>query len=304
MKYPYNIRKALTSLGKTSLHELIRSAPPIGYAVIGKHLGLNPLILSREHENDAVSRADAIAIARETLARVVLDAPALPLHFEEEARRKVLAPFRGHPSLTSSKNGQLRREILAKRLSPDWRPANGDDRFIVDVFQSVFGDEPGTTPGNTALVERPERFTGPRSYWDYVDFVWSRISIYHGPEVYAECIRQLPSECVQLHAVHWYTSEAYNGGFDQFFFNSTGVVAKNALEGLKRIGANEHHDLLVSAMSLLGGRYPAEQVVREGRLTDEVRTELRYLDEDYLSLETPLILADSFVQGLEWEPKP
>ena len=42
-----------------------------------------------------------------------------------------------------------------------------------------------------------------------------------------------------LFAVDSYIAEVYNGGHDQFFFNSTGVVWKDALEGLEVIGARE-----------------------------------------------------------------
>ena len=42
-----------------------------------------------------------------------------------------------------------------------------------------------------------------------------------------------------LFAVDSYIAEVYNGGHDQFFFNSTGVLWKDALEGLEVIGARE-----------------------------------------------------------------
>ena len=42
-----------------------------------------------------------------------------------------------------------------------------------------------------------------------------------------------------IFAVDSYMAEVYNGGHDQFFFNSTGVVWKDALEGLEVIGAQE-----------------------------------------------------------------
>ena len=42
-----------------------------------------------------------------------------------------------------------------------------------------------------------------------------------------------------IFAVDSYIAEVYNGGHEQFFFNSTGVVWKDALEGLEEIGAHE-----------------------------------------------------------------
>lgn len=42
-----------------------------------------------------------------------------------------------------------------------------------------------------------------------------------------------------MNAVRWFDSETKNGGVDQFFHNDTGVLAQDALEGFRRIGARK-----------------------------------------------------------------
>jgi Domain of unknown function (DUF4375) len=40
-----------------------------------------------------------------------------------------------------------------------------------------------------------------------------------------------------IHALLWYGAEIDNGGHHQFYSNSTGIVWRDALEGLQQIGA-------------------------------------------------------------------
>lgn len=48
--------------------------------------------------------------------------------------------------------------------------------------------------------------------------------------------------------------EVYNGGFDQYFYNSSADYYSSALNGLIEIGAIESHKLLVSAKEILFGK--------------------------------------------------
>jgi hypothetical protein len=70
-----------------------------------------------------------------------------------------------------------------------------------------------------------------------------------------------------LFAAHWCQSEVCNGGFHQFFTNSTGVLAPEALAGFKAIGVIEWASLLEEAMRFFGEPYPREREVREERLS-------------------------------------
>ncbi len=67
----------------------------------------------------------------------------------------------------------------------------------------------------------------------------------------------------RLVAVQALEGEVLNGGFDQYFFNSTGNDAEVALAGLKDIGAKIAASLLERAMAVFpGGRPPADRQQR------------------------------------------
>ncbi len=55
------------------------------------------------------------------------------------------------------------------------------------------------------------------------------------------------------YAVSCLIGEVYNGGFDQFFSNSSGEVYAFALDGLRLLGANESAALLLRAKEILFG---------------------------------------------------
>jgi hypothetical protein len=57
-------------------------------------------------------------------------------------------------------------------------------------------------------------------------------------------------------AVSSLIGEVYNGGFDQFFFNSSGALYAYALDGLFEIGAERSASLLGQAKDILFGNDP------------------------------------------------
>ena len=68
-------------------------------------------------------------------------------------------------------------------------------------------------------------------------------------------------------AVWWLDGELQNGGLDQYFLNSAGDLAPEALAGLDAVGATVVKRLLVEAMALFGaGSYPTDQHARQERL--------------------------------------
>ena len=77
---------------------------------------------------------------------------------------------------------------------------------------------------------------------------------------------RLPQAIGHLIAVQWCDSEVCNGGFHQFFGNSTGIFAPEAAEGNRAIGLVPIADLIEHCMSLLGEPFPRDRGVRNDRL--------------------------------------
>ena len=100
------------------------------------------------------------------------------------------------------------------------------------------------------------------SYWDIVEPYWEVINIYDGPEVFLQSYGSAPKTSRLLFAAHFATSEICNGGFHQFFHNSTGVLAPEAAEAFRGIGQAEVASLIESAMARFGVPYPRDREQR------------------------------------------
>ena len=92
----------------------------------------------------------------------------------------------------------------------------------------------------------------------------------------------------------WLEAEVFNGGFHQYFFNSAGDAAPEALVALKSLGAVQTARVLADAIDLLGAvPYIRDNERRRKHLRalensierfDRVTDELQDLPEDFVSL--------------------
>lgn len=123
-----------------------------------------------------------------------------------------------------------------------------------------------------------------RGYWDLVEPYWETINIYDGPSVFNATFAEAPLAAGLLCAAHWCDSEVCNGGFRQFFENSTGVLAPEALRGFEAIGQEKIAGLVRQAIELLGPWYPRDRTERTQKLVPSVLARLSELDDEYYAL--------------------
>jgi hypothetical protein len=110
------------------------------------------------------------------------------------------------------------------------------------------------------------------------------MDIYDGPEVFARTFASAPRASGLLFAAHFCQSEICNGGFQQFFGNSTGVLAPGAVEGFREIGQTQISAVVEKAMSLFGSVYPRDRNERQTLLTEVSRSSFDAFDEMFYSL--------------------
>lgn len=122
--------------------------------------------------------------------------------------------------------------------------------------------------------------------WAAIEKVW---------DAYADCsaaqrrtlLKRLTLGQRAFVALNGLEAEVNNGGIHQFFWNSTGELAEEALAGLQRIGAGGHERLLRKALRLFGNasilrsRRRRQKVLRE---ISEERME-KLFDEPFFELE-------------------
>lgn len=101
-------------------------------------------------------------------------------------------------------------------------------------------------------------------YWTLVEPVWLPLnrSWDDGPDEFVRLFRAIRTEIGHLYAGHWCQSEVCNGGLHQFFFNTTGLVAPEAVDGFRAIGATMWAEVLAEAMEMFGSPYPRVREVR------------------------------------------
>jgi len=104
------------------------------------------------------------------------------------------------------------------------------------------------------------------NYWDQIEQAFGDVDIYETYEVFKQGTSKYPEWKIDLLAVHWTMSETVNGGLEQYFNNSTGILAPEAVLGFQRIGKPELAAALQKGMSLLGEPYPRERKQRGERL--------------------------------------
>lgn len=121
------------------------------------------------------------------------------------------------------------------------------------------------------------------SYWDAIKEAFFAVSI-DSPTEFLTSVKKLPPYQADLLAAHWILSEVSNGGFHQFFFNSTGVLSPEAAAAFEHMELSEIASIVRDAMFKVGTPYPRERSER-GPLIDAV------LPDNFQDLESRLYSA-------------
>ena len=103
-------------------------------------------------------------------------------------------------------------------------------------------------------------------YWDLVDPIWDTVSIYDGGDAFLKQYNASPEASRILFAAHWTQSEVRNGGFDQYFSNSTGVLAPEAAAAFRSLGMPKSAAAVEQAMAFFDSPYPRDRSEREEAL--------------------------------------
>jgi len=115
------------------------------------------------------------------------------------------------------------------------------------------------------------------SYMAVINPLWYSVSIYDGQEKYEKDLAQFSKEQRLVFACAWYLSEINNGGHEQFYSNSTGIVWKDALSGFDSLGLKEFAEVLAESARRLGG---SPDMNRTERLNQLERLQPKFNDLD------------------------
>lgn len=90
--------------------------------------------------------------------------------------------------------------------------------------------------------------------WAAIEPLWNAVSFSGGWRAVSKVFKNASVGQIGLFSLDWCQKEVRNGGFRQFFENSTGMLAPEALAGFKMVGAESYAKLLDEAIRLLPGR--------------------------------------------------
>jgi hypothetical protein len=102
---------------------------------------------------------------------------------------------------------------------------------------------------------------------------------------------QLAPKVQVAYCLHRLEAEVNNGGFHQFFSNSTGEYVTETMEALVEIGAMKTSELLERAVSIgFPAGYPEDASQYEAAVADfdDVVEELDALDQEFFEYSDPL----------------
>ena len=142
---------------------------------------------------------------------------------------------------------------------------------------------------------------GKYDAWELIQPLWYNVSIYDGIEVYNRDLAPFSDAQRKILALFWYDSEVCNGGHDQFFSNSTGIVWKDAYEAMRMIGANLYADNFQKAIDMFGGEVPFDRDERNDVLDklyeDEIFDDFNEIDMFYYGEENINQLMNEYVKA-------
>ncbi len=125
-----------------------------------------------------------------------------------------------------------------------------------------------------------------------LDYIRAQVSDQYDREF--EIVSTLSEGFRSVYATWWVAAEVNNGGFNQYFWNSSGQFAQDAAAGFRLIGAVEHAGLMERAISVYQEDKQRLQKFRN-RGTLEAFSEsyddspLTELDEEFYALREDLI---------------
>ena len=103
---------------------------------------------------------------------------------------------------------------------------------------------------------------------------------YDGPERYEEELAHFSTEQRLVLAYHWYLSEVTNGGHEQFYWNTTGIVWPDAVKAFRELGHFEVVAIINASVNRLGGNPSLDR--------DERQEQLEQMDPDFEDLDQEL----------------
>ncbi len=139
-------------------------------------------------------------------------------------------------------------------------------------------------PKEDYRIDRPE--TDDELVWVIATNLDEYIEFHEGEAVLQQTMEGTTPGQRVIYACTWYDYEVCNGGHQQFFWNSTGILWDEALAGFTKMGAVEYAAILKAAVSLFPNGTPSkDRNTRKDQLSKIREDDLDRLDKALYELK-------------------
>jgi hypothetical protein len=134
----------------------------------------------------------------------------------------------------------------------------------------------------------------PADYWQLVEPVWDSLVQWDEIPAFLSAFASAQASARTLFAAHWLYSEVCNGGFHQFYWNTTGILAPEAADAYAAIGMPRTAEIVRRSIAWFPAPYPRDR---------EIRIELldRHADTHPRSKDPFNSLDDEYYEAVESE---
>ena len=116
-----------------------------------------------------------------------------------------------------------------------------------------------------------------------IEPVWYAVDIYHSLFEYQSSLRVFSHPQRLVLAIHWYIAEVNNGGHEQFYDNSTGIVWPDAAAGFDAIHLSAVGDIIRESSRRLG--MASRDREERGCQMEELQPSFADLDDRFYTLQ-------------------
>jgi hypothetical protein len=120
-------------------------------------------------------------------------------------------------------------------------------------------------------------------------------NFYEGEIIYEENKKRFSKHQVYVFTILWYIHEVNNGGHDQFYFNSTGIVWEDALNGFGEIGLLDICEIIKESANRLGG-YPSKDREERWEQMDVCNANFDDLDDRFYKIEKKIDIDEELLK--------
>lgn len=113
--------------------------------------------------------------------------------------------------------------------------------------------------------------------YEIIDPVGASVNINDDYTAYEKSLEPFSTGQRYILSICWYLAEVNNGGHDQFYFNSTGVVWEDAINGFQAIGVPEFSEIIQKSAQRLGGT-PSKECFERRKQLDQFAPDFSDLD--------------------------